>query len=65
MIDHLDTFLRLLFPWESEHQQLYKSIMWKFPQSDATKGPPIANYATQSYGDLKRLIQTTHLQTLP
>lgn len=60
MIDHLDTFLRLILPWEPESQNLYKSIMWKFPVDPIKQqaGPPLANYAAQDFLELKRLIQT-------
>lgn len=58
MINQLDTFLRLLFPWETEHQQLYKAVMWRFvpPVGTNFQGVPLANYAAQSFDDLKRLI---------
>jgi len=59
MNDPLDIFLRLIFPWETQDLQLYKSVTWKFPKTNATDNRlPFANYATQSYPDLVRLIQS-------
>jgi hypothetical protein len=60
MNDPLDTFLRLILPWETADQQLYKSVTWKFPkiQDPNDKRPPMANYATQDYNSLVQLIRS-------
>lgn len=51
-----DHFLDMLFPWEPEHQSLFKSVTWSFVAKDGTSG--MANYAAQSFDDLTRLIET-------
>lgn len=59
MATALDTFLRLILPWETEYQQTYKSVTWKWPAAPGWKQgdpPPFANYAAQSYSELVRLI---------
>lgn len=52
----LEVFLQLLYPWGPDHQQLFKSVTWSFTTPDNKAG--MANYATQDYDKLIRLIET-------
>jgi Domain of unknown function (DUF927) len=49
-------FLALLFPWDDEEKDLYKTVSWTFvgEKGDAA----LANYAAQTMPDLIRLIET-------
>lgn len=52
----IQLFLGLLFPWEDEHVDLWKSVSWSFTGRDGNPG--MANFAAQSFDDLMRLIET-------
>jgi Domain of unknown function (DUF927) len=52
----LEIFLRLLYPWEDEHSQLWKSVSWTFTASDGQQG--MVNYAAQDYDRLMHLIES-------
>lgn len=56
----LEIFLNLVFPWGDKYDQLYKSVSWTFsaPELRPDGKMPVANYATQSYDDLLRLIES-------
>ena len=49
-------FLALLFPWDDDHKDLWKSVSWTFTKREGGMG--FASYAAQSMDDLCRLIST-------
>lgn len=49
-------FLALLFPWDEEHEHLWKSVSWTFITQEGNVA--FANYAAQTMDDLLRLIET-------
>lgn len=51
----LELFLQLEFPWEPEHQQLWKCVTTMAP--DRGKGRFALNHAVQTYDDMLRLIE--------
>lgn len=52
----IQIFLALLFPWDDENKDLWKSVTWTFINQEGELG--FANYAAQSMPDLIRLIET-------
>src|SRR5262245_39346155 len=58
-VQEVELFLQLLFSWEGDDAQLYKSVSWTFPKEDGS-GLGLANYATQSLADLIKLIATRY-----
>jgi hypothetical protein len=52
----LEIFLRLLYSWDKDNEQLWKSVSWTFTASDGTQG--MVNYAAQEYDRLMNLIET-------
>jgi len=53
-LQEIQLFLALLFPWEPEQSQLYKTVSWTFVGRDG--GTTFANYAAQSMDDVVKLI---------
>jgi hypothetical protein len=54
-------FLALLFPWEDDQVNLYKTVSWTFTGKDG--GTAFANYAAQSLDSMVRLIETRAKRT--
>jgi hypothetical protein len=53
-LQEIQLFLALLFPWDDEGEQLYKSVSWTFTSNEGKTG--VANYATQPMDKLLQLI---------
>lgn len=56
----LEAYLRLIYPWDPEHEQLYKSVTWTWTPRDHKPGdkPAIANYAATDIDRLMNLVES-------
>jgi len=52
----LEIFLNLNYPWDTEHQQLWKSVTWTFTTQEGRIA--FANYAAQDYDKLIQLVES-------
>ena len=52
----LEIFLNLNYPWDPEHQQLWKSVTWTFATQEGRIA--FANYAAQDYDKLIQLVES-------
>src|SRR3954464_12823734 len=52
----IQLFVGLLFPWDDEGSQLYKTVTWTFAKREGDQG--FANYAAQDLDSLVKLIRT-------
>ena len=55
-LQEIKLFLGLLYPWDEEGENLFKSVSWTFIGREGN--PVFANFAAQKFDDLMRLITT-------
>lgn len=55
-MNQTETFLKLVFPWDTAHENLFKCVTWTWGVDPKDGRPMFANHAAKTWDELTRLI---------